>query len=300
MGTPSFAAKALVALIEAKYDIAAVYSQPPKPADRGLSLRKSPVHLLAEHHNLPIFTPVSLRDPEIQDVFAAHKADIAIVAAYGLILPRPVLEAPRFGCLNIHASLLPRWRGAAPIQRAILAGDAQTGISIMQMDPGLDTGPVLLQRTLPIGSRMNSLELHDALALLGGKALLEALGQYSDLHPQAQSEEQALYAAKLTKEEGKLDWRERADFLDRKIRAFTPWPGAYGFLPNQESFKIHQALLRDDNLGQAPGTLLDDALTIACGQGALQLLQVQRAGKKPLSSGEFLRGFPLAKGTRLP
>lgn len=299
MGTPGFAAKSLEALIKAGYDIAAIYSQPPKPADRGMTLRKSAVQVIAEHHNLPVFTPASLKDVEVQQVFAAHQADIAIVAAYGLILPEAILSAPRHGCLNIHASLLPRWRGAAPIQRAILAGDALSGISIMQMEKGLDTGPVLLKKTVPIEERMNSLMLHDRLADLGADSILEALRDYSNLTPITQDSALVTYAEKLSKQEGKLDWQKDAALLDRQIRAFTPWPGAYALLPKGDMLKIHQAIPIEMDHHAISGTILDDRMVIACGSQALLLQEVQRAGKKPMSAIDFMRGAQMKVGDRL-
>ena len=295
MGTPDFAAVALKALVAAGHAIVAVYSQPPRPAGRGHELRKSPVHLLAEAQSFPVRTPVSLKSPEAQAEFAAFDADVAVVAAYGLILPQAILDAPRAGCLNIHASLLPRWRGAAPIQRAILAGDAETGISIMQMDAGLDTGAVLLEKRVAIGAAETAGQLHDRLAALGGAAIVEALaGQFT---PRPQPSEGVTYAAKISPEEARLDWRRPADELERAVRAFNPVPGAWALLPNGERLKILSAQISDAK-GEA-GTILDEHLTIACGAGALRPLLVQRQGKRAMETGELLRGLALKPGERL-
>ncbi|WP_303976414.1 methionyl-tRNA formyltransferase [Dongia mobilis] len=296
MGTPDFAAAALSALIAAGHEIAAVYSQPPRPAGRGQDLRKSPVQKLAESHGLPVRHPVSLRNPEAQAEFADLKADIAVVAAYGLILPQAVLAAPRLGCLNIHASLPPRWRGAAPIQRAILAGDAGTGITIMAMDAGLDTGAMLRREALPIGPRMNAGELHDALAALGARLIVETLA--APLPPAVpQPAEGVTYAAKISPAEAQIDWSKDAAQLERQIRAFAPVPGAWCQMPDGARLKL---LAADVVTGAgAPGTALDDALTIACGRQALRLTLLQKAGKKPMAAADFLRGQKLIRGTVL-
>ncbi len=300
LGTPDFARVSLETLAAAGHEIAAVYCQPPRPAGRGKKLRPSPVQALAGARGWEVRTPKRLKDPEAQAAFAALELDAAVVAAYGLILPRAILEAPRLGCLNVHASLLPRWRGAAPIQRAILAGDVETGITIMQMDEGLDTGATLLQEAIPIGARTTASELHDALAALGGRLIVEALAGLSQgrLTPQPQPEAGATYAAKLERGEGRLDWGEAAEALDRRRRAFAPWPGAW-FEAAGERIKV----LDSEVVGRTaatPGQVLDDAPTIACGEGALRLVTVQRAGKQPMAAAAFLRGFPLEAGTRLP
>jgi methionyl-tRNA formyltransferase len=296
MGTPEFAATALAALIAAGHEIVAVYSQPPRPAGRGQDLRKSPVQRLAEGHGLPVLTPVSLKDAATQADFAAHRADVAVVAAYGLLLPQAILDAPTLGCLNIHASLLPRWRGAAPIQRAILAGDAETGITIMQMAAGLDTGPMLASARLAIAPDMNAGQLHDALAELGARLVVETLPRL----PQPalpQPEEGVTYAAKISPAEARLDWSRSATMLERAVRAFAPQPGAWCELPGGERLKVLKAEIVP---GQAaPGTILDDRLAIACGAGALRLTLVQKAGKKPMAAADFLRGAMLTKGTLL-
>lgn len=296
MGTPDFAAAALSALIEAGHEIASVYSQPPRPAGRGQDLRKSPVQLLAESHNLPVRHPVSLKSAEAQAEFAELKADIAVVAAYGLLLPQAVLNAPRLGCLNIHASLLPRWRGAAPIQRAILAGDAETGITIMAMDAGLDTGAMLRREAVPIGPRMTAGELHDQLAALGARLIVETLAAPLPT-AMPQPAEGVTYAAKISPAEAQIDWSQDAAQLDRQIRAFAPVPGAWCLLPDGARLKLLAAeVVQGDGV---PGTALDAALTIACGRQALRLTLLQKAGKKPMSGADFLRGQKLDRGVVL-
>jgi methionyl-tRNA formyltransferase len=298
MGTPEFARTGLAALIAAGHDIACVYSQPPRPAGRGQRPRPSPVQALAEERGLPVRTPVNLREAAEQAHFAGLGLDAAVVAAYGLILPPAILEAPRRGCLNIHASLLPRWRGAAPIQRAILAGDRETGITIMQMDEGLDTGPMLLAERLPISPSDTGGSLHDRLAALGARLIVAALEQLAAgrLTPTPQPASGATYAAKLRREDGRLDWREPAGDLARRVRALTPRPGAWCELVG-ERIKI----LAAEAVGAEgpPGRVLDDQFTIACGAGGLRLLTVQRPGKAPLGAAEFLRGFKLIPGTVL-
>ena len=298
MGTPDFSVPALKALIEAGHEIAAVYSQPPRPAGRGQKLTPSPVHAYAQAQGIDVRTPKSLRNADAQADFAALKLDCAVVVAYGLILPKPILEAPRLGCVNIHASLLPRWRGAAPIQRAIQAGDAESGVTIMQMDEGLDTGPMLLREALPITAETTGQSLHDALSGLGGRMIVMALSGLAagTLTAVAQPEEGVTYAAKLTREEALLDWAKPATDLERQIRAFDPWPGSF-FLHRGERLKVLKAELAEGK--GAPGTLLDDALTVACGEGALRLLRVQRPGKAAMEADALLRGYPLPKGTVL-
>ena len=301
LGTPDFARVSLEALAAAGHEIAAVYSQPPRPAGRGKKLRPSPVQACAEARGWEVRTPKRLKDPEAQAAFAALDLDVAVVAAYGLILPKAILEAPRLGCLNVHASLLPRWRGAAPIQRAILAGDRETGITIMQMDEGLDTGAILLKEAIPIGARTTASELHDALADLGGRLIVAALESLAEgsLDPRPQPEAGVTYAAKLERGEGRLDWRESAAALDRRRRAFAPWPGAW-FEAAGERIKVLDSEVAQRPAGAAPGQVLDDGLTIACGEGALRPLTLQRAGKQPMAAAAFLRGFALEPGTRLP
>ncbi len=305
MGTPNFAVPALRALAEAGHEIVCVYCQPPRPAGRGHKPQPSPVQACAEARGWPVRTPATLKDPADQAAFAALELDAAVVAAYGLILPVAVLEAPRLGCINIHASLLPRWRGAAPIQRAILAGDSETGVTIMQVEPKLDSGPIILQGRVPITATTTAAELHDALAKAGAKLVVEALDGLADgsLTPRPQPEDGVTYAAKLSREEARLDWRRDAAELERQVRAFTPWPGAFTDLPRDgggERLKVLAAEVAAAPAGAEAGALLDEELTVACGRGALRLLQVQRPGKRPMAAAEFLRGFLLAVGTRLP
>ena len=302
LGTPDFALPCLEALAEAGHEIACVYSQPPRPAGRGHRPRPSPVQALAEARGWPVRHPATLEDPEDPAAFRALGLDAAVVVAYGLILPKPVLQAPQLGCLNLHASLLPRWRGAAPIQRAILAGDAETGVTIMQMDEGLDTGAMLLQEAVPIGPQTTAATLHDELALLGARMMVAVLDGLAGGHLTArpQPSENATYAAKLTREEGRLDWRAPAAELERRVRALTPWPGAYAELPGRKGAERVKVLAADVTEGGGdPGQVLDDRLTVACGDGALRLVTLQRAGKGAMPAEAFLRGFPLAPGTRL-
>jgi len=300
MGTPDFAAAVLAGLVAAGHRIGAVYTQPPRPAGRGHRLQSSPVQLLAERIGAPVYSPAGLRDAAAQDEFAGIKPDAAVIAAYGLILPPPILAAPRLGCLNIHASLLPRWRGAAPIQRALMAGDAETGITIMQMDAGLDTGPMLLQERLPIAATDDAGALHDKLAALGARLIVVALAGRADgtLIPQPQPAAGVTYAAKIGPADERLDWRRRAGALAAQVRALSPRPGAW-FAIDGDRLKVLAAEPVVDAGGE-PGRLLDDRLTVACGAGALRILRIQRAGKAPMAADEFLRGFRLAKGAALP
>jgi methionyl-tRNA formyltransferase len=295
MGTPDFAVPALRALHQAGHEIACVYTQPPRPAGRGKKLLPSPVQAEAERLALPVRTPLSLREPEMQAEFAAIRADVAVVAAYGLILPRPVLEAPRHGCLNIHASLLPRWRGAAPIQRAVMAGDAETGITIMQMDTGLDTGPMLHKVRVPI-ARKTTGELLEELAELGAAAMVQVLADLPAFPPQAQDESQATYAPKIDKAEAKIDWRADAVVIERLVRGLAPFPGAWFMLGGE---RIKLLLAEPVEASGPPGTVLDKDFTIACGSGALRPLRLQRAGRPAMARADFLRGRPVASGTLL-
>ncbi|KPF84741.1 methionyl-tRNA formyltransferase [alpha proteobacterium AAP38] len=299
MGTPDFSVSILDALVAAGHEVVCVYSQPPRPAGRGQQLQASPVHRRAEALGIPVRTPKSLRKAEEQAEFAALNLDCAIVAAYGLILPQAILDAPRLGCVNVHASLLPRWRGAAPIQRSILAGDAETGVTIMQMDAGLDTGAMLLKDTLPITARMNAADLHDALAVMGARLMVEALPGIADgsLPPVPQPAEGVTYAAKLSKDEGRLDLTRPASELDRQVRGLTPWPGTWIDLANGEKLKVLEAQAVDG--GGEPGTLLDAGPTLACGEGALRLIRVQRPGKGPVDGAAFLRGYTHQIGGKL-
>jgi len=298
MGTPEFAVAPLRALLAAGHDIAAAYSQPPRPAGRGNKLTPSPVQRLAEAAGIPVRHPVSLRGTKEQTDFAALNADAAVVVAYGLLLPKAVLAAPRLGCFNLHASLLPRWRGAAPIHRAIMAGDAETGIAVMGMEAGLDTGPVYLERRIAIGRRAATAELHDTLAALGAEMIVEALPGIAagTLRPRPQAAEGITYAHKIDKAEGRIDWTRPAAELDRLVRALGAAPGCWFELAG-ERIKL---LAAEPVAGQdTPGTLLGDALIVACGTGGLRLLRLQRPGKAPVDARAFLNGTPLARGARL-
>ena len=301
LGTPEFALPCLEALAAAGHEVSCVYTQPPRPAGRGQKPRPSPVQALAEARGWPVRHPATLKDGDEQTAFRALGLDAAVVVAYGLLLPKPVLEAPRLGCLNLHASLLPRWRGAAPIQRAILAGDSESGVTIMRMDEGLDTGPILLQSPQPIGPATTAAELHDALAALGAGLLVQALDGLAlgKLAAKPQPVEGVTYAAKLTRAEARLDWREPAEALARRVRALAPWPGAFAELPDGSRLKVLSTEAIDKQGGKAPGTILEN-LTVACGAGALRLLSVQRAGKAAMSAEAFLRGYHLAPGAVLP
>lgn len=299
MGTPDFSVPVLEALVTAGHEIAAVYCQPPRPAGRGKKHRPTPVHACAEALGLPVRHPASLRVPDVQAEFAALKAEIAVVVAYGLILPQAILDAPVLGCLNIHASLLPRWRGAAPIHRAIMAGDSETGVCIMQMDAGLDTGAVLLRREIAIGAQETTAELHDRVSELGATAIVEALGSLQNLTPQAQPEVGVSYAAKIDKSEAQVDWTASALEVDRKIRGLSPFPGAWTEIDGQRVKLLASKLVAAQGTQGVPGTVLDDALTVACGDGAVQLTRLQRAGKGPQDAGSFLLGFALPAGQQL-
>jgi methionyl-tRNA formyltransferase len=295
MGSPDFAVPALRALHRAGHEVAAVYCQPPKPAGRGYALRPCAVQVAAEKLGLPVRTPRRLRtDPGEHEAFAALELDGAVVAAYGLILPSEMLKAPHRGCLNIHASLLPRWRGAAPIQAAVLAGDAQTGITIMQMDAGLDTGPMLLREAVAITPTSTAAELHDMLAALGARLIVRALDEAPPAEPQPS--DGVTYAAKLAREAGRIDWTQDAADIERQVRAFDPWPGTFTTLRGVMLKVLRAELL--DVTGPA-GTVLDDSLAIGCGTGALRLKRVQLAGRPAMAASEFLRGHPVPPGTLL-
>jgi methionyl-tRNA formyltransferase len=301
MGTPAFAATVLGALIAAGHPILAVYTQPPRPAGRGHRVQLSAVHALALEHRLDVRCPARLRDAQTMAEFAALGAEAAVVAAYGLILPRAMLAAPRLGCLNVHASLLPRWRGAAPVHRALLEGDIVTGVTIMQMEEGLDTGPILLQQAWPIGPRATAASLTDALAQLGGELVVRALDEAAQgrLDPRAQPREGVTYAPKILGAEGRLDWRLSAEELERRVRALDPWPGAC-FEHRGESIRVLAATVLPGAFGRPPGTVLDERLTIACGAGVLRPSRLQRPGRGALDAAAFLRGYPIAPGTLLP
>ena len=298
MGTPDFAVPALAAIAAAGHTVPAVYTQPPRPAGRGKKPRPSPVALEAERLGLEVRTPAGLKDVAEQDAFAALDLDMAIVAAYGLILPQPILDAPRLGCVNIHASLLPRWRGAAPIQRAIWAGDMETGISIMRMEAGLDTGPVYTQRRIDIGADGVAGSVHDALAALGAEMIVPAIEGIvaGTLAATPQPEAGVTYAKKVDKAETAIDWTQPADAVDRQVRALSPFPGAWFAHDGQRVKVLAGAVVSGDG---TPGLVLDDRLTVACGKAAYRPAKVQRAGKAAMSVEELLRGFPVPKGTQL-
>jgi methionyl-tRNA formyltransferase len=295
MGTPDFAVPTLEALLAAGHDVAAVYSQPPRPAGRGKALRPSPVQQRAEAAGIEVRTPLSLRGAEEQAAFAALRPDVAVVAAYGLILPSPILEAPRRKCLNVHGSLLPRWRGAAPVQRCILAGDAVTGVCIMEMERGLDTGPVLLRRETAVDGKTAG-ALTAELAAMGAGLMAEVLERLGGLVPEPQPEVGVTYAHKIGKEEARIDFARRAAEVERQVRAFAPVPGAF-FEYAGERIKIHSAAVEAE--GGVPGTVLDARLAIGCGEGSIVPALVQRAGRAPMTPAELLRGFPLPAGARL-
>jgi len=297
MGTPDFAVPTLAELIAQGHDIAAVYSQPPRPKGRGMALEPGPVHKFAESAKLPVRTPLSLKTAEEHAAFAALNIDAAIVVAYGLLLPKPILDAPKLGCFNLHGSLLPRWRGAAPIQRAVMAGDAETGVMVMQMEEGLDTGPVLMAERTSIG-RKTSGELTSELSRLGADLMVRALGalERGAVTPQPQSEDGVTYARKILKEEARIDWTRSAHEADCHIRGLSPFPGAWTDV-NGERLKVLYAEPVTGN-GRA-GITLDDALTVACGDGAVRLRKVQRAGGKAMDADALLKGFAVAAGTQL-
>lgn len=304
MGTPDFAVPALKALQAAGHEIVAVYSQPPRAAGRGKKPRPGPVHKAAEEMGLPVFTPVSLRKPEPQAGFAAHNADVAVVAAYGLILPQTILDAPKYGCFNIHASLLPRWRGAAPIHRAIMAGDDETGVTIMKMDAGLDTGDMALVETTPIGLRDTTATLHDRLADMGASLMVQALERLAEgsLGYTPQPEDGITYAAKIDKAEARIDW-DRDDFdIAAQVRALTPFPGAW-FEHGSERIKVHEVhpmLVTPKNPElPPPGKVFSNDLIVRCRNGFVKLVTLQRAGKRAMSAEEFQRGKPIPNGAKL-
>jgi methionyl-tRNA formyltransferase len=298
MGSPDFAVPALRALHGAGHEIAAVYCQPPRPAGRGQALRRCPVHEAAEALRLEVRTPARLRRDEAEHAaFAALDLDAAVVAAYGLILPKPMLDAPRRGCLNIHASLLPRWRGAAPIQAAILAGDRQSGVTIMHMDEGLDTGPMLLHKEVTLDETSTASALHDTLARMGAEAILQALDENPPEVPQPG--QGATYAPKLSRADGQIDWSRDAVAIDRQVRALNPWPGTFATMGGAPLKVLAAVPVQNRAANTAPGTVLDDALTIGCGSGALRLLKVQLPGRSALDAAAFLRGHSVPPGTVL-
>jgi methionyl-tRNA formyltransferase len=298
MGTPDFAVPAFNQLIESRHEVVAVYTQPPRPAGRGHKERKTPVHLAAESAKLPVYAPNSLKSPADLAIFQSLELDAAVVVAYGLILPSAFLTAPRFGCLNIHPSLLPRWRGAAPIQRAIMAGDGKTGVSIMQVAEGLDSGPILLSETVPIAPKTTAGDLHDDLATRGAGLMLKALDGLAEgsLKAIPQPEAGVTYAAKIGPADQRIDWRKDAGEIERQVRALAPMPGAWFELEGKR-VKLRAAEVIDGN--GSPGTVIDDRFGVACGSGALRLLKVQREGKAVMDGEAFLRGAAVPEGTVL-
>ncbi|QFT34240.1 methionyl-tRNA formyltransferase [Roseibium porphyridii] len=304
MGTPDFSVPTLMEIVGQGHDLVACYSQPPRPAGRGMELKKSPVHEAAESFGIPVFTPTSLKSEDEQERFAGLDADVAVVVAYGLLLPKAVLDAPQFGCLNLHASLLPRWRGAAPINRAIMAGDKESAVQVMRMEEGLDTGPVCMSESVAITENMTAGELHDHLSALGGDLMVRALAALSRgaLGEQAQAEEGVTYAAKLSKQETRINWSQTAGDVHNHIRGLSPFPGAWcemtlGTKP--ERVKILRSALSEGS--GTPGTVIsaNGAPVIACAEGAVRLDEVQRAGKRPMSGEDFLRGVSLSEGVVL-
>jgi methionyl-tRNA formyltransferase len=295
MGTPEFSVPVLEAL-HAAHEVSCVYCQPPRPAGRGKKDRPSPVQARAEALGLPVRHPVSLKGAEAQAEFAALKADIAVVVAYGLILPQAVLDAPQHGCLNIHASLLPRWRGAAPIHRAIMAGDAETGVCIMRMEAGLDTGPVLLREATGIGAGETTADLHDRLSAMGARLIVEAMGRLGTLVPEVQAQAGVTYAAKIDKAEARVDWSRPAAEVDRLIRGLSPFPGAWCDIAGERVKLLRSRLATGQG---APGTVLS-GFTIACGEGAVEITEAQREGKRPMTADDVLRGLALPERLTLP
>lgn len=300
MGTPDFSVPVLDAVVEAGHEVVAVYSQPPRPAGRGMAEMKSPVHRRAETLGIPVCTPVNFKSEEEREAFAGLHADTAVVVAYGLLLPKAILEATRLGCFNVHASKLPRWRGAAPIQRAIMAGDAITAVNIMRMEQGLDTGPVCVGRDVAIPPDMTAGELHDILSKLGAELMVEALGKLEDgtLQCIPQPSEGATYAAKIDKSEARIDFARPAKEVADRIRGLSPFPGAWFEISlggKPERIKVLLAAVVDGS--GAPGTVIDEQLTVACGSGAIQIEKLQRAGKQPMAAADFLRGTRVAAGT---
>ena len=312
MGTPEFAVPTLLEVVGHGHDIAAVYTRAPKPAGRGMKLQPTPVEQEARRLGIPVLTPTTLKSPEALDEFRAHKADAAVVVAYGMILPQLILDATPLGCFNLHASLLPRWRGAAPINRAIMAGDTETGVMVMKMDAGLDTGDVAMAERTPITDAMTAADLHDTLARLGGDLMVRAIGalERGQLQLTRQSDQGVTYAAKIDKSEARIDWNKPARAVLRHIHGLSPFPGAWCEIPIEGEPARVKVLrcaiadgltddgLTDDGLG-APGELLDDSLAVACSDGAIRILELQRAGKAPMKAEEFLRGTPVKRPARL-
>ena len=304
MGTPDFAVPTLLELVAHGHEIAAVYTRVAKPAGRGMKLQLSPVEQEARRLGIPVVTPKTLKTPEALEEFRAHDADAAVVVAYGMILPQAILDIPKLGCFNLHASLLPRWRGAAPINRAIMAGDAETGVMVMKMDVGLDTGDVAMVERIAITDAMTAADLHDALARLGGDLMVRAIGalERGKLQLTKQSEQGVSYAAKIDKAEARIDWNRPARVVLRHVHGLSPFPGAWCEMPIEGQpvrVKILRCALAGGSGSGAAGDLLDDHLTTACGEGAIRILELQRAGKAPMKAEEFLRGTPLKPPLRL-
>src|SRR4051794_34900563 len=311
MGTPDFAVPTLLELVAHGHEVVAVYTRAPKPAGRGMKLQPTPVEQEARRLGIPVFTPKTLKTPEALEEFRSHEADAAVVVAYGMILPQAILDAPPLGCFNLHGSLLPRWRGAAPINRAIMAGDAESGVMVMKMDAGLDTGDVAMAERLAITDRMTASDLHDALAPLGADLMVRAMGglERGALQLTKQGADGVTYAAKIEKAEARIDWEKPARVVLRHIHGLSPFPGAWCEIPIENEparVKILRCAIADgliddrlidDGLG-APGELLDHRLAVACGEGAIRILELQRAGKAPMKAEEFLRGTPLKPGAR--
>ena len=297
MGTPEFAVPTLAALQASGHEIVAVYSQPPRPAGRGQKETPSPVHKFAVEHNIPVYTPTSLKTPEAQAQFAAHNADIAVVVAYGLLLPKPILEAYPLGCINVHPSLLPRWRGAAPIQRTLMAGDEITGICIMQMDEGLDTGDILLKEEGIFTAGCDAGDLHDMLSQKAAPLVLKTLDEIRNIKPEKQSEIGVTYAKKISKDECKIDWSKPAQHIHNQIRGLSPNPAAY-FTYNGENIKVFGSHFTNDKgfKNVKAGTVIDNHLTVACGAGILMIEELQRPNKKRMFSSEMLKSYPIAEG----
>lgn len=301
MGTPDFAVPTLAEIVGQGHEVVAVYTRAPAAAGRGLGLKPSPVHKLAERFGLPVLTPATLRTEEAAETFRAHEADAAIVVAYGMILPKPILDAPALGCLNLHASLLPRWRGAAPMQRAVMAGDPESGVAVMRMEEGLDTGPVGMVERVAIGPDMTAGELHDRLMALGADLMARALAAFSRgaLNFTPQPGEGVTYARKIPNDEARIDWAKPARMVHDQVRGLSPFPGAFFTADlgrGPERVKVLRTAVAEGAGG--PGTLLDATGTVACGEGAVRLLQVQRPGKSPMPAEDFLRGARLGGGTR--
>lgn len=304
MGTPDFSVPTLAAILAAGHDVVATYSQPPRPAGRGMAETKSPVHRHAEGNGIPVLTPKSLRSSEAADAMKVFHADVAVVVAYGLLLPRAILDVPRAGCLNLHGSALPRWRGAAPIQRAVMAGDTQTAVMVMRMEEGLDTGPVCLADYVPIGPDQTAGQLHDELSARGAALMVRALAaiESGNLVETPQLDVGVTYARKIDKAEARIDFSQPASHVHNQIRGLSPYPGAFFEIATRggvERVKVLQSLRADGVCGHRPGTAIDDHLTIACQTGAVRLVQLQRAGKKPMTAGDLLRGHPIPAGTVL-